>query len=259
MPLATYRKKAVGSPEFAYHKCGELQLYTDIPSLISFSDIENVKIPDEKAHELVHGYYACISYIDAQIGKIVEALEKSGCLNNTIIVLWGDHGWHLGDHGLWNKHTNFEQATHVPFLLIDPSSPAQKVTTPVEFLSIYPTLCDLAGLKKPLNLDGESLVEVVKGKKDVVNIKPYAVSQYPRVGKMGYSLRDGRYRYTVWLNWKDKKTDTTKILAEELYDYAKDPDETVNVAANSDYADALHQMKRYWEEYKKTRIVRNEK
>lgn len=259
MPLATYRKKAVGSPEFAYHKCGELQLYTDIPSLISFSDIENVKIPDEKAHELVHGYYACISYIDAQIGKIVEALEKSGCLNNTIIVLWGDHGWHLGDHGLWNKHTNFEQATHVPFLLIDPSSPAQKVTTPVEFLSIYPTLCDLVGLKKPLNLDGESLVEVVKGKKDVVNIKPYAVSQYPRVGKMGYSLRDGRYRYTVWLNWKDKKTDTTKILAEELYDYAKDPDETVNVAANSDYADALQQMKRYWEEYKKTRIVRNEK
>lgn len=218
-----------------------------------------MKIPDEKARELVHGYYACISYIDAQIGKIVEALEKSGCLNNTIIVLWGDHGWHLGDHGLWNKHTNFEQATHVPFLLIDPSSPAQKVTTPVEFLSIYPTLCDLAGLKKPLNLDGESLVEVVKGKKDVVNIKPYAVSQYPRVGKMGYSLRDGRYRYTVWLNWKDKKTDTTKILAEELYDYAKDPDETVNVAANSDYADALHQMKRYWEEYKKTRIVRNEK
>ena len=128
MPLATYRKKAVGSPEFDYHKCGELQLYTDIPSLISFSDIENVKIPDEKARELVHGYYACISYIDAQIGKIVEALEKSGCLNNTIIVLWGDHGWHLGDHGLWNKHTNFEQATHVPFLLIDPSSPAQKVT-----------------------------------------------------------------------------------------------------------------------------------
>jgi len=90
-----------------------------------------------------------------------------------------------------------------------------------------------------LNLDGESLVEVVKGKKDVVNIKPYAVSQYPRVGKMGYSLRDGRYRYTVWLNWKDKKTDTTKILAEELYDYAKDPDETVNVAANSDYADVI--------------------
>ena len=209
--------------------------------------------------EAKHGYYACVSYIDAQIGLVLDELERLGLAESTIVVILGDHGWHLGDHGLWNKHTNFEQATHVPFLLIDPSSPAQKVTTPVEFLSIYPTLCDLAGLKKPLNLDGESLVEVVKGKKDVVNIKPYAVSQYPRVGKMGYSLRDGRYRYTVWLNWKDKKTDTTKILAEELYDYAKDPDETVNVAANSDYADALQQMKRYWEEYKKTRIVRNEK
>lgn len=102
MPLATYRKKAVGSPEFAYHKCGELQLYTDIPSLISFSDIENVKIPDEKAHELVHGYYACISYIDAQIGKIVEALEKSGCLNNTIIVLWEIMAgiWEIMDCGI---------------------------------------------------------------------------------------------------------------------------------------------------------------
>lgn len=117
----------------------------------------------------------------------------------------------------------------------------------------------LGGTEKALEFGRRKLVEVVKGKKDVVNIKPYAVSQYPRVGKDGYSLRDGRYRYTVWLNWKDKKTDTTKILAEELYDYAKDPDETVNVAANSDYADALQQMKRFWEEYKKTRIVRNEK
>ena len=259
MPLAAYRRKAAGSPEFAYHKCGELQLYSDIPSIISFSDIENVMIPDEKARELIHGYYACVSYIDAQIGRVVEALEKSGRLENTIIVLWGDHGWHLGDHGLWNKHTNFEHATHVPFLLINPSSPAQKVTAPVEFLSIYPTLCDLAGLEKPSNLDGESLVQVVKDKKNAANLKPYAVSQYPRVGKMGYSLRDGRYRYTVWLNWKDKKTDTTRILAEELYDYEADPDETVNVAANADYAEALRRMKGYWEEYKNTRIVRTEK
>lgn len=259
MPLATYRQKAVDSPDFAYHKCGELQSYTDIPSIISFSDIGNVKIPDTKARELIHGYYACISYIDAQIGKVMDTLEKKGCLENTIIVLWGDHGWHLGDHGLWNKHTNFEQATHIPYLIVDPSAAARRVTTPVEFLSIYPTLCDLAGLKVPTGLDGENLASVIHGKKSEADIKPYAASQYPRVGKMGYSLRDGRYRYTVWLDRKDKKTDTAKILAEELYDYEKDPNETVNVAVKSEYAGALKHMRGYWEEYKRERIFRNSK
>jgi len=252
MPLAAYRKKAVDSPEFAYHQSGELQSYSDIPPIFTFSDIGNAVIPDDKARELIHGYYACISYMDAQVGKVIDALEKRGALENTIIVLWGDHGWHLGDHGLWNKHTNFEQATHVPMLILDPSSRAQKVATPVEFLSIYPTLCDLAGLSKPSHLEGQSLVKIIQGSRNKTEIKPYAVSQYPRVGKMGYSLRDGRYRYTIWLEWKNKKTDCSKVLAEELYDYTKDPNETVNVAKKAEYAKALKQMKAYWEEYKKT-------
>ena len=259
MPLAVYRKKADGSPAFAYHKSNELQSYSDIPPIFSYSDIENAHIPDEKARELIHGYYACISYIDAQIGKLIDTLEKSGQLQNTIIVLWGDHGWHLGDHGLWNKHTNFEQATHVPFLVIDPASPTQKVETPVEYLSIFPTLCDLAGLKKPLNMDGESLAAVVKGGETSNVLKPYAVSQYPRVGKMGYSLRDSRYRYTVWVAWDDKNTDVNKVYAEELYDYEKDPNETVNVVKKEEYTKALQQMKVYWEEYKKNRIIGSER
>ena len=256
MPLAVYRKKAVGSPAFAYHKSSELQSYSDIPPIFSFTDIDNAIIPDDKARELIHGYYACISYVDAQIGKLVDALEKSGHLKNTVIVLWGDHGWHLGDHGLWNKHTNFEQATHVPMLVIDPSSPAaQKVSSPVEYLSIYPTLCDLAGLKQPSDLDGESLAAVVKDKKNAIHMKPYAVSQYPRTGKMGYSLRDGRFRYTVWVAWDGNTSDADKVYAEELYDYEKDPHETVNVVKKSEYADALQQMKKYWEEHKKNRML----
>ena len=140
MPLAQYRKKAAGSPDFAYHTSPELQAYTDIPSLISFSDIENAILPDDKARELIHGYYAAISYIDAQVGMVVEALRKKGLDKNTVIVLWGDHGWHLGDHGLWNKHTNFEQATHTPLIIVDPSIKPSKVDAPVEFLDIYPTL-----------------------------------------------------------------------------------------------------------------------
>ena len=255
MLLAAYRKRALNSPAFAYHNCGELQSYSDIPPLISFSDIDNVKIPDEKARELIHGYYACISYMDAQVGKVLDALKDSGELENTIIVLWGDHGWHLGDHGLWNKHTNFEHATHVPMLIIDPSARGKRrVTAPVEFLSIYPTVCDLAGMAKPANLDGESLARIVKGEKNAKVIKPYAASQYPRVGKMGYSLRDSRYRYTVWVDWRNRKLDVEKILGEELYDYEKDPNETVNVAGDPQYAAALKQMKEYWGEYKKVRI-----
>ncbi len=254
MPLASFRKRALNSPAFAYHNCGELQSYSDIPSLISFSDIDNVKIPDEKARELIHGYYACISYTDAQIGKVLEALEKSGQKENTIIVLWGDHGWHLGDHGLWNKHTNFEHATHVPMLIIDPSAKGEKIMEPVEFLSIYPTICDLAGIQIPDDLDGENLAQVVRNEKKAKVVKPYAASQYPRVGKMGYSLRSGRYRYTVWVDWKNRKLDADKVIAEELYDYEKDPNETVNVVSEAEYAAALKQMKGYWEEYKRTRI-----
>lgn len=254
MPLAEYRKKAEGSPDFAYHKCGELQSYSDIPELISFSDIDNVVLPEDKQRELIHGYYACISYTDAQIGKVIDALKKKGMLENTIIVLWGDHGWHLGDHGLWNKHTNFEHATHVPMIIIDPSSKHREVNHPVEFLDIYPTLCELNGLLVPSHTDGQSLAAVIKSENDETSLKPYAASQYPRVNKMGYSIRDGRYRYTVWVDWKNKTTNPEKIYAEELYDYKKDPNETVNLVSDKKYSKALQQMREYWEDYKVARI-----
>ncbi|MEG1379572.1 MAG: sulfatase [Bacteroidales bacterium] len=254
MPLASFRKKATDSPDLAYHNSGELQSYSDIPSLISFSDIENAIIPDSKAQELIHGYYACISYTDAMIGKVMSALKQKGLADNTIIVLWGDHGWHLGDHGLWNKHTNFEQATRVPMLILDPSAKKKEVNVPVEFLDIYPTLCDLTGISKPNVLDGESVAEVMKGKKKENTLKPYAVSQYPRGKKMGYSIRDNRYRYTIWVDWANKKTDVTNIAAEELYDYEKDPFETTNVVANAEYKEALNRMKTYWTDHIKNRI-----
>ena len=254
IPLAEYRQKAVGSPELAYHKCGELMSYTDIPPLASFSDIKNVELPDEKARELIHGYYACISYMDAQVGKVLDALREKGLEKNTIIVFWGDHGWHLGDHGLWNKHTNFEHATHVPMLIVEPSSPGKKVDVPVEFLDIYPTLCELAGLERLPQLEGESLVPVITGKNAGNTRASYAVSQFPRGKSMGYSIRDTRYRYTVWVDWTNKVTNSDKIVAEELYDYQKDPNETINVVKDATYKAALEQMKAYWSDYCKRRI-----
>ena len=248
MPLAKFSQKAAGSPDFAYTNSGELPQYSDIPAEVEFSDIKNMVMKDDKARQLIHGYYACVSYTDAQIGKVIAALEKKGVLNNTIIVLWGDHGWHLGDHGLWCKHTNFEQATHSPLIIIDPSIKSSKVTTPVEFVDIYPTLCELAGISIPEKLDGISLVSGMKNPKKLT--KKYAVSQYPRdENKMGYSLRDGKYRYTVWVEWKNRVSNFDKIIAEELYDYEKDPLETVNQVNAKSYVTIVKTMKQHVTEY----------
>ena len=253
MPLAEYRKKALNSPEFAYHNSSELLSYTDIPAVYEFTDINNTMLTEDKARELIHGYYACVSYMDAQVGKLLDELDKKGLTKNTVIVLWGDHGWHLGDHGLWNKHTNFEQAARTPLILVDPSvNKAVKVNAPVEFLDIFPTLCDVAGVAIPSNLDGKSLKETLQ--KPDTKVKEYAVSQFPRGPRMGYSIRTENFRYTVWVNWKDKKLDMNKEIATELYDYVKDPLETENVVDKKEYAQALASMKAHFEDFKKKRI-----
>ena len=247
MPLAEFTEVAANSPSFAYHQSGELVNYTDIPHVTSFSDIKNTIVSDEKAKELIHGYYAAISYMDAQLGLVLDALDKKGLKENTIIVLWGDHGWHLGDHGLWNKHSNFEQATRVPLIVVDPTEKPKVITQPVEFLGIYPTLCKMVGLKEPAHLDGISFYNLIQGNL-ATNEQHYAVSQYPRTNKMGYSIRDNRYRYTVWVDWSNKKTNTEKRLAVELYDYTEDPLETVNVADDPRYKEVAQQMEAYWQE-----------
>lgn len=252
MPLAEFRRRAEYSPSIAYHKSSELHSYSDIPPLYSYSDIENTIIPDYKAKELIHGYYACISYTDAQIGKVIDALRKSGKAENTIIILWGDHGWHLGDHGLWNKHSNFEQATRVPFILLDPAKGNKVVTSPVEFLDIFPIICELIDVNIPSWLDGTSLVPMIDSCSQ--DSKKYAVSQYPRGNKMGYSIRNERYRYTIWVDWSDKKTKPDMVYAEELYDYLEDPNETINVIDERQYNEVLQLMRGYWREYQKKRL-----
>jgi arylsulfatase A-like enzyme len=249
---AEFRKRSADSPEFAYHNSSELVNYTDIRPIAQHSETDNLILPDEKAKELIHGYYAAISYMDAQLGKVLDALESNGFGDNTIIVFWGDHSWHLGDHGLWNKHSNFEQATHTTLLVADPDIKPNRVNAPVEFLDVYPTLCELTGLAQPFHLQGESFAALMKKQQGNRN-KAYAVSQYPRTDKMGYSIRDHRYRYTVWVDWKNKTTDFNKVYAVELYDYQKDPLETVNYARNKEYASVLKQMETYWAEYIQTK------
>lgn len=252
MPLADFQQKAKNGPALAYHTAAELYSYTDIPPISSFSDQKpGLDMPLEKQKELIHGYHAATSYTDAQVGIILDALDSLGLSKNTVIVLWGDHGWHLGDHNLWCKHTNFEQATRAPLLISSPQIKPSKTKSPSEFIDIFPTLCDLTGLSIPAFLDGVSLVPSMKDPK--ATVKDYSVSQYPRTRNqldterlgwsdgqfMGYSIRTVQYRYTVWLTEgfrSDRPYSDNLVVARELYDYRKDPDETVNVIDDKKYA-----------------------
>ena len=116
--LAKFQKKSEGSPNEAYHFSGELRNYHDTEPNMNKNGILN----DKKQKEIIHGYMASVSYIDAQVGKILKAVKENNLLENTTIVLWGDHGWHLGDHGQWAKHSNFEQATRSPLIIVDPET-----------------------------------------------------------------------------------------------------------------------------------------
>jgi iduronate 2-sulfatase len=258
MPVAAFQEKAKNSPDLAYHTASELFVYSDIPEISSFSDQKvGLNIPLDKQKELIHGYYAATSYTDAQIGILLNALDSLGLSKNTIIVLWGDHGWHLGDHNLWCKHTNFEQATHAPLLISSPNVKPSVTYSPSEFVDIFPTLCDLMGLNIPDHLDGISLVPVMKDPKK--SVKDFAVSQYPRPANkietgrlgwskgeyMGYSIRTGQYRYTLWMKDSFRSTmayNKELVVATELYDYMSDPNETINVVMDNKYATVAKNM-----------------
>jgi len=241
--LAEFQELSKGTPDIAYHSFGELRAFSDIDNNLGVGD----RINEDKQRELVHGYMACISYIDAQIGKLLDALEKKNLLNNTVIVLWGDHGYHLGDHTLWNKHSNFEQATRIPLMFAGPGVEKNvKVKNPVELVDVFPTLFDLAGVEIP-NLDGNSLVPLLDNDAKTTIDVDYAISQYRRhKEKMGYSLRTERYRYTEWHDegYRSYESyDDSAIVARELYDYETDPLETKNLVNETEYAKIVVELK----------------
>lgn len=219
--LAGYHEKALGSPDIAYHNSEELRSYTGIPQTGS--------IPEATQRKLIHGYYAATSYIDHLIGILIGHLDSLGLSDNTVLVLWGDHGWHLGDHDLWCKHSNFEQATRSLLIISHPgqTNRGSATASPTEFTDIAPTLCELAGLPVPAFFEGESLVPVMTD--TMATVREASLSQYPRNGKMGYSLRTERYRYTRWTN-----NDGT-LYANELYDYLEDPMETIDFSEDDSY------------------------
>ena len=212
-----------GPPAYAGKRGHEISNYDPIPA---------DGLPDEAtARKLIHGYYAATSYADAQIGRVLGELDRLALTENTIIVLWGDHGWHLGDHGIWTKHTNFEQANRIPLIISAPGIQPGSTGQLTETVDIYPTLADLAGLPAPSGpqpIDGLSLKPVLKDTS--VRIRDHAYHCFPRgEGRMGRAIRTERYRLVEWKRPKQPAGEAEI----ELYDYQTDPKETENLASKN--------------------------
>ena len=271
MPIASFQEHSKNGPLIAYHQSGELRNYLDIPEFATLpSDSLRIGLKLEKQKELIHGYYAAVSYLDAQVGVLLNTLESLGTLNNTVIVLWGDHGWHLGDHDLWHKHTNFEEATRAPLIIAGPGIKSGKTNSLSEFVDVFPTICDLAGVPIPNKLDGLSLKPLMLNNNAKVN--DYSISQYPRKLKklemikkgytdskmMGYSLRTDKYRFTIWMNNFTSKQpfNESQVYASEMYDYVKDPLEKVNVVNDKDYATISKELKAKMLDYFKSELAK---
>ena len=245
------------APELATRSWRELEGYRDIP--------ENDKLSSDKARQLRHGYYACVSYVDAMIGRLLDELDALDLSGETVVVVWGDHGFHLGEQGLWTKANNYELATRVPLIVRLPSASqrfskgktgvavgaVQNVTRAqvcdrlVELVDLFPTLSEVCGLPIPDGLEGISFVPLLSD--STLAWKKAAFSQFPRLTKghrhrshgdiMGYAMRTDRYRYVEWQAW-----DSKAIVATELYDHQSDPNEMKNVSGTPAYADVQKRL-----------------
>lgn len=224
LPMPVNENLPEGSPKVAGKRGGEIRNYFPVPD-----KKDPAAIPDEVKRQLIHGYYASTSYVDAQIGKVMRSLDELGLAENTIIVLWGDHGFHLGDLGIWTKHTNYEQANRIPLIFVAPgvTRPGAVTGQLAESVDVFPTLAELAGLPAPDGpqpIDGISLLPVLRD--PASRVRDHAFHVFPK-GKMGRAIRTNRYRYVEW-----KTPGDTPDKAEiELFDYASDPLETKNLAA----------------------------
>lgn len=228
LPLAANPYLPKNAPFMAANRNRELRGYRDFAS--APTPLEG-SLREEQARRLRHGYFASISYVDAQIGRVLDELDRLDLASNTIVCLWGDHGWKLGEHNGWGKMTNYEVDTRVPLLIRAPGIKQGTVARGlVEFVDVYPTLCELAGIPAGKELEGQSLVPLLRNPER--RGKRAVFSQFLREGiwvapdgveYMGYSIRTERYRYVEWIAWK-----TGKFSGSELYDLRTDPGENVN-------------------------------
>jgi iduronate 2-sulfatase len=212
-----------GAPDAAMHNWGELRAYFNIPAKGS--------LPDEMARTLIHGYYAATSFTDAQVGRLLHELDRLGLRENTVVVLWGDHGWQLGEHGLWCKHCNFNTSLNAPLIVSAPDFKGEMMSNAlVEFVDVYPTLCELAGLPLPDHLEGTSFVPLLEHPNR--QWKKAAFSRY----FAGDSIRTDQYLYTEWTN------NEGDVTARMLYDHKIDPKENENISEKSENQELVAQL-----------------
>ena len=210
------------TPKQAFHNFGELRQYEHIP--------KKGDLPEELAKELIHGYYACVSYIDAQIGLVLDELKRLELEEDTIVILWGDHGWNLGDHKLWCKHVTFETALRTPLMIKVPGkTKGEKTDAITEYIDIYPSLAELTGIEVPNTVDGKSFVPIISGEKSE---KDWAVSKF----KDAVTLIKGDLFYTEWTD------DNGVAYARMLFDHKTDPLELDNLAEKAKYQETVNQL-----------------
>jgi arylsulfatase A-like enzyme len=217
-----------GAPAWHTHDGFELRSYSDVP--------KNGPISKDILRRTIHGYYAACSFADAQIGKVLNELTALGMDSNTVIVLWGDNGFHLGDNGIIGKDTDYEAAARCPLIVYAPSLTAERTDRLVELVDIYPTLCDLAGIPMPTQCDGRTLFS--KDRKSAAFTMSQRKWNNPNAG---YAMRTDRYRYIRWLDAQNK------TVAEELYDYTLSPYEVRNMAANPEYTSELCDLRKQFD------------
>ena len=217
LPVSYQQPKT--TPKAAFHNFGELRKYATIP--------KKGDLPEDMAKELIHGYYACVSYVDAQIGLVLNELKRLELEDDTIVILWGDHGWNLGDHKLWSKHVTFETALRTPLTIKVPGKTNGKKTDAItEYIDIYPSLAELAGLEIPKNVDGKSFVPIINGENSQKN---WAVSKF----KDAVTLIKGDLFYTEWTK------DDGIAYARMLFDHKTDPLELDNLAEKPEYQEKV--------------------
>ena len=243
IPLAENRFRPKNAPIMAVNTAREIRGYTDFkanpqPHEGSFTD--------EQSRLLKHGYLASVSYIDAQVGRLLNALEEQKLERDTIVILWGDHGWKLGEHNSWCKMTNYEVDTRVPLIVRAPhSSENGKICDRlVEFVDVYPSLCELAGVPLREELEGTSFAPLLENRQ--LPWKKAVFSQFLRDGiwiapdniaYMGRSIRTNSHRYVEW-----KQKNGNQVVARELYDLDSDPQENTNIAADPVQHDRVQEL-----------------
>ena len=220
----------------------------DVPPMAIKRDTKNwpyyfKDITVEEARKCKQAYFACNTFIDAQVGRLLDALERNKLIDKTIIVFWSDHGYFLGEKGLWYKRKAFERSARMPLIIAAPGLARNQSTgKTVELVDLYPTLADLCGLMPPGNLEGKSLRPILNNPVKAKWNKPAVTQVWHNRNAWGYSLRTERWRYTEWLQGK---------AGVELYDHANDPEEITNLASNADHKKLVARLSKRLKPYVK--------